>query len=94
MNKTFQEVLHAYRHESSGTESSPPPSPDSSLRPIRLIVSRSVKNQASIPRKSANIISAIPASLVLDEAAKLAASVNGLSVRSFYLSTFAFLVVI
>ena len=90
MNKTFQEVLRVYRNVSSEVESSPssPPPPltdSSSLRPIRLIVSRSMKDKATPQsRKSTTRISAIPANRVLAEAAKLAADVNEMvGVRGF-----------
>ncbi|VDO02163.1 unnamed protein product [Rodentolepis nana] len=75
MDKSFEEVLGVYCQVLANTESGQTQPPESSLQPIRLIVSRPVssgqnKNQSRIV--STRSIT-VPQSSVLKEAAKLAA---------------------
>ncbi|VDM31950.1 unnamed protein product [Hydatigera taeniaeformis] len=76
MNRAFKDVLRVYRRASSKAESGIAALPYSPLRPIRLIVSRSVKNCGSSSLPTSTHSTTVPQSSVLLEAAKLAADVR------------------
>nr|CDS31940.2 hypothetical protein HmN_000391800 [Hymenolepis microstoma] len=75
MNKSFKEVLEVYRQVSASAVNGQTPPRESSLQPIRLIVSRPVSSEQN--KNQSRIVSArsitVPQSSVLKEAAKLAA---------------------
>ncbi|KAL5108047.1 hypothetical protein TcWFU_008080 [Taenia crassiceps] len=81
MNRTFKDVLRVYRRAST-KESDLAALPHSPLHPIRLIVSRSVKECSSTPQSTSTRSMTVPRSSVLLEAAKLAADVKEGSVEA------------
>lgn len=80
MNRTFKDVLRVYRRASTKAESGLASLSHSPLHPIRLIVSRSVKECNSSSQPTSTRSTTVPQSSVLFEAAKLAADVKDGSV--------------
>ncbi|KAL5963881.1 hypothetical protein TSMEX_008412, partial [Taenia solium] len=76
MNRTFKDVLRVYRRASTRAESSPAALPYPLLQPIRLIVSRSVKECSGSSQPTSTRSTTVPQSSVLFEAAKMAADVK------------------